>query len=211
MLKAKTKPKVVKPKIKKSVSIPKYPKPHHDKHVRNFPQTTGTIQSSLPPRPLYSSGGGIPYLSSLESYGITNKPPYYLQSLMAKTAQPDYTQPVQAQTSSVLTGANPMSGGTKITEKTFPEQAQTNSVQYVDLVSPAKSGNSETQPDYVMINSDVPVKKSPQQVKDMLMERVEYRKDRNIPPEMKVSQMMRFQQHKRSNVNLRGRKNKDEL
>jgi hypothetical protein len=180
MLKSKTKPKVVKPKIKKQISIPKYPKLHQNKHVRNFSHSTGLFQTSLPPRPLYSSGGGIPYLSSLESYGITNKPPYYLQSLMAKTTQSDYTQPVQSQTSSVLTGANPMSGN-EGKKKLFPKQAQTESVQYVDLVAPAISGNSETQPDYIAL----------QPMKQTLMERSEYRKKNNIPAEKKVSQMMK--------------------
>jgi hypothetical protein len=198
MLKSKTKPKVVKPKIKKTVSIAKYPKQHQDKHVRNFPQTTGTIQTSLPPRPLYSSGGGIPYLSSLESYGITNKPPYYLQSLMAKTSQNDYTQPAQAQTSSVLTGANPMSGGAKITEKTFPPQAQTQSIQYVDLVAPAKSGNSETQPDYIALEPDITgnIQTRPaNKMKNELIERAEYRKKNNIAADKKVSEIMAMEQH----------------
>jgi hypothetical protein len=219
MLKSKTKPKVVKPKIKKTVSIAKYPKQHQDKHVRNFPQTTGTIQTSLPPRPLYSSGGGIPYLSSLESYGITNKPPYYLQSLMAKTSQNDYTQPAQAQTSSVLTGANPMSGGAKITEKTFPPQAQTQSIQYVDLVAPAKSGNSETQPDYIALEPDITGNiqqpRPSNKMKNELMERVEYRKKNNIPAEKKVSEIMKMEQHGfiKPKPNLRGKKRKqnDEL
>lgn len=188
MLKAKTKPKVVKPKIKKTKSIPKYPKPHHDKHVRNFPQTTGLIQTSLPPRPLYSSGGGIPYLSSLESYGITNKPPYYLQSLMAKTTQSDYTQPVPSQTSTVLTGGNPMSGN-EGKKKLFPEQGQTESVQYVDLVAPAKSGNSETQPDYLTLQPEI------KSMKHTLMERADYRKKNEIPAEQKVSEMMAMEQH----------------
>lgn len=186
MLKSKTKPKVVKPKIKKTVSISKYPKQHQDKHIRNFPHTTGLIQTSLPPRPLYSSGGGIPYLSSLESYGITNKPPYYLQSLMAKTTPSDYTQPVQSQTSSVLTGANPMSGN-EGKKKIVPKQAQTESVQYVDLVAPAKSGNSETQPDYISLQPEI--KSKP--MKQTLMERSEYRKKNDIPAEKKVSEMMK--------------------
>jgi hypothetical protein len=219
MLKSKTKPKVVKPKIKKPVSIAKYPKQHQDKHVRNFPQTTGTIQTSLPPRPLYSSGGGIPYLSSLESYGITNKPPYYLQSLMAKTSQNDYTQPAQAQTSSVLTGANPMSGGAKITEKTFPPQAQTQSIQYVDLVAPAKSGNSETQPDYIALETDImgniQQPRPANKMKNELIERAEYRKKNNIAADKKVSEIMKMEQHGfiKPKPNLRGKKRKqnDEL
>lgn len=215
MLKAKTKPKVVKPKIKKTKPIPKYPKPHHDNHVRNFPQTTGLIQTSSPPRPLYSSGGGIPYVSSLESYGITNKPLYYLQSLMAKTAQSDYMQPVPSQTSSVLTGANPMSGN-EGKKKLFPEQGQTESVQYVDLVAPAKSGNNETQPDYLTLqpemkpspsskNSDVrkPIKKT-------LMERADYRKKNDVPPKQTVSEMIKMEQHGfiKPKPNLRGKKRK---
>lgn len=206
MLKAKTKPKVVKPKIKKTKPIPKYPKQHHDKHVRNFPQSTGLIQTSSPPRPLYSSGGGIPYVSSLDSYGITNKPPYYLQSLMAKIAQSDYTQPVPTQTSSVLTGGNPMSGGAKITEKTFPSQAQTQSVQYVDLVTPAKSGNSETQPDYLTLQPEITSKS----MKDKLVERADYRKKNEIPPEKRVSTMMKMEQHGfiKPKPNLRGKKRK---
>lgn len=197
MLKAKTKPKVVKPSIKKQKAIPKYPKKHQDKHVRNFPQTTGTIQTSSPPRPLYSSGGGIPYLSSLESYGITNKPPYYLQSLMAKTSLSDYSQPSPSQTSTVLTGGNPMSGGAKITEKTFPSQAQTQSVQYVDLVAPAKSGNSETQPDYIALEPDITgnIQQPKNKMKNELIERAEYRKKNNIPAEKKVSEMMKMEQH----------------
>ena len=205
MLKSKTKPKVVKPKIKKTVSIPKYPKPHQDKHIRNFPQTTGLIQTSSPPRPLYSSGGGIPYVSSLEGYGITNKPPYYLQSLMAKTSPNDYIQPVQSQTSSVLTGANPMSGN-EGKKKIFPEQGQTESVKYVDLVAPAKSGNSETQPDYISLQPEIKSKS----MKDKLVERSEYRKKNDIPPEKSVSTMMKMEQHGfvKPKPNLRGKKRK---
>jgi hypothetical protein len=190
MLKSKTRPKVVKTKVKKQVQIPKYPKPHHDKHVRNFPHSTGLIQTSSPPRPLYSSGGGIPYLSSLESYGITNKPPYYLQSLMAKTTQPDYIQPVPTPTSSVLTGSNPMSGGPKTP---FPEQTKAQSVQYVDLVAPALSRNNENQPDYVALQPDFKTKRKVMKdkpMKDKLIERSEYRKKNNIPAEQKVSPIM---------------------
>jgi hypothetical protein len=190
MLKSRMRPKVVKTKVKKQVQIPKYPKPHHDKHVRNFPHSTGLIQTSLPPRPLYSSGGGIPYLSSLESYGITNKPPYYLESLMAKTTTPDYIQPAPTPTSSVLTGGNPMSGGPKTP---FPEQTKVQSVQYVDLVSPVSSRDNENQPDYVSLQPDFKSKRKvmkDKSMKDKLMERSEYRKKNNIPANEKVSPIM---------------------
>jgi hypothetical protein len=221
MLKSKTRPKVVKTKVKKQVQIQKYPKPHHDKHVRNFPHSTGLIQTSLPPRPLYSSGGGIPYLSSLESYGITNKPPYYLESLMAKTTTPTYIQPTPTPTSSVLTGGNPMSGGS---QTPFPEQTKAQSVQYVDLVSPALSRNNETQPDYVSLQPDFKSKRKV--IKDKLMERSDYRKNNNIPAEQKVSSIMETNKTIQKTVkdlsihgfvkpkpNLRGKKQKqnDEL
>lgn len=211
MLKAKTRPKVVKPKIKKNKPIPKYPKPHHDKHVRNFPHSTGLIQTSAMPRPLYSSGGGIPYLSSLESYGITNKPPYYLESLMAKTTTPIYTQPTPVQTSSVLSGANPMSGGPKTP---FPEQTKAQSIQYVDLVSPVSSRNNENQPDYITLQPEI------KSMKDKLIERSEYRKKNNIPANEKVSPIMQktvkdltIHGFVKPKPNLRGKKQKqnDEL
>ena len=201
MLKAKTKPKVVKPKIKKQIkTIPKYPtallgvqtpkraKQHHDKHVRNFPHSTGLIQTSLPPRPLYSSGGGISYTSTFESYGITNKPPYYLQSLMAKTTEPNYTQPAQAQTSSTVSGSNPMS---KPDTRQFETQTKSETVNYVDLVAPKKKGDDTTQPDYITLQ---PLPKQP--IKEKLMERAEYRKKNNIPESVKVSPMIREEKMK---------------
>jgi hypothetical protein len=215
MLKSKTKPKIVKPKIKKHKTISKYPYPHHDKHFRNFPHSTGLIQTSSPPRPLYSSGGGIPYLSSLESYGITNKPPYYLESLMAKTTQPDYIQPAPASTSTVLSGSNPMSGGPKTP---FPEQTKAQSVQYVDLVSPVSSRNNESQPDYITLQPEI------KSMKDKLIERSEYRKKNNIPANEKVSPIMETNKLMKKTgkdlsihgfvkpkPNLRGKKQKDEL
>jgi hypothetical protein len=213
--KQKKTPKAKKPRVKKALPLhQQYQASHYQtKQITTqgffnpFTHNTGMAQSSSIPQARMTMGG-IPYTSTFESYGISNKPPYFLESLLPQNIRPNYEMPKQSPTATTVSGGNPMN---EPKPNQFQEQGKSENVQYVDLVAPAKQGNSETQPDYVMINSDVPVKKSPQQVKDMLMERVEYRKDRNVPPEMKVSQMMRFQQHKRSNVNLRGRKNKDEL
>ena len=210
-----------KPKIKKqSKTIPKYPtallgvqtpkraKQHHDKHVRNFPHSTGLIQTSLPPRPLYSSGGGIPYTSTFESYGITNKPPYYLQSLIAKTTEPNYTQPAQAQTSSTVSGSNPMS---KPKTETFETQTKSESVDYVDLVAPKKKGDDTTQPDYIALQplpKQTLTQKEKNENKMMGNEEVgqritEYKLNRK--KEVKENIMKRIETKKR----LRGKKNEE--
>jgi hypothetical protein len=167
MLKA----KVVKPKTKHHKQIPKYTQ-HHQKQKQGFfpafPHSNGLITSSSPPRPLYSSGGGIPYTSTFESFGITNKPPYFLQSLIAKTTQSDYEIPVKPQTSSTSTGMNPMNGN-EGNKKQFPEQGKTEAVQYVDLVAPTKSQNIDNQPDYLSLQ---PTKKEKVENKKMGNEEV---------------------------------------
>jgi hypothetical protein len=162
MLKSNFKPKVVKPKTKHHKPIPKYTQ-HHKKEKMgffpNFPHSNGLIQDSAPPRPLYSSGGGIPYSSTFQSFGITNKPPYFLDSLIAKSSTSNYEMPVKPETSSTLTGMNPMNGNEGKT-KQFPTQAKTQSVQYMDLVAPAKSKDAETQPDYVALTPTKKVEQS---------------------------------------------------
>ena len=211
MLKTNMKPKVVKPspssenlgvrkpKDKHHKQIPKY-KQHHEKQKQGFfpafPHSNGLITSSAPPRPLYSSGGGIPYTSTFESFGITNKPPYFLQSLIAKTTQSDYEIPVKPQTSSTKTGMNTMNGNEGKT-KEFPMQGKTESVQYVDLVAPSKSQNIDNQPDYLALQF------TKQPIKEKLKERAEYRKKNNVPPNVEVSKMMKKR--------LRGTKNNEEL
>jgi hypothetical protein len=212
MLKANTKPKVVKPKTKHHKVIPSYTQHHKTKKMGffpNFPHATAMAQNSAIPRPLYSSGGGIPYTSTFESYGITNKPPYFLQSLIAKTTQSDYEIPVKPETSSTKTGMNPMNGN-EGKRKQFPEQGKTEAIQYVDLVAPAKSQNIDNQPDYIALQP------SKQPIKEKLMERAEYRKKNEIPVDVKVSSIMKKEkmnekrkEYVKKKTSLRGKKNEE--
>jgi len=147
----KSKSKIVKPKSKHHKPIPKYTQ-HKQGFFPSFPHTNGLINESAPPRPLYSSGGGIPYTSTFQSFGITNKPPYFLDSLIAKSTGSSYENPVKPETSTTLTGMNTMYGNNKNQMET---QTKPESVNYVNLVQPKKKGDETTQPDYVSL---VPMK-----------------------------------------------------
>lgn len=151
MLKSKSKSKIVKPKSKHHKPIPKYTQ-HKQGFFPPFPHTNGLINESAPPRPLYSSGGGIPYTSTFQSFGITNKSPYFLDSLIAKGTSSSYENPVKPETSTTLTGMNTMYGNNKNQMET---QTKPESVNYVNLVQPKKKGDETTQPDYVSL---VPMK-----------------------------------------------------
>lgn len=176
-----------------------------------FSHNTGIVQTTSPVIPHYSSGG-IPYTSTLQSYGITNKPPYYLESLMQKPIEPDYQIPTKPETSTTTKGSNPMS---KPTTKTFVEQTKPESVSYVDLVEPKKKGDETTQPDYVSL---VPMKRSEQTLtqkeknenrmmgNEEVGQRItEYKLKRK--KEVKQNIMNRIEAKKR----LRGTKDKEEL
>ena len=150
-----------------------------------FPHKIGISNTTNNYVPHYTTSGGIPYTSTLESYGITNKPPYFLESLIPQT-QSNYQQPVPSQTSTTVSGGNPMNNAKT---KTFETQTKPESVDYVNLVSPETKGNKETQPDYVAL---VPMKTKPRQtMKEKLIERSEYRKKNDIPESVKVSPMIR--------------------
>jgi hypothetical protein len=195
-----------------------------------FTSNTSVAQSSIPPRPQYSSGGGIPYTSTLESFGVSNKPPYYLESLIAKDTQQKYIQPVPSTSSSVLVGSNPMNGGSSvITTTSFPTQGKSESVQYVDLVAPAKKGNGETQPDFILLNDmDDKIKTTDDDneilmIKDRTKKATTIKKEEKKPTakpnrvqEIKESIEDRIKQNKERKTkiprsSLRGQKNKDEL
>jgi hypothetical protein len=199
-----------------------------------FTSNTSVAQTSNPPRPQYSSGAGIPYTSTLESFGVSNKPPYYLESLIAKDTQPKYTQPVQSSSSSVLVGSNPMNGGSSvITTTSFPTQGKSESVQYVDLVAPAKKGNGETQPDFILLNDMddniratnddneiLMIKDRTKKAKIIKKEMNEQEKKPTAKPnrvqEIKESIEDRIKQNRERKTkiprsSLRGQKNKDEL
>jgi hypothetical protein len=199
-----------------------------------FTSNTSVAQSSIPPRPQYSSGGGIPYTSTLESFGVSNKPPYYLESLIAKDTQPKYTQPVQSSSSSVLVGSNPMNGGSSvITTTSFPTQGKSESVQYIDLVAPAKKGNGETQPDFILLNDmDDNIRATDNDneilmIKDKTKKATRIKKEMNEQKKKPTAKPNRVQEIKESiedrikqnkerktkipQSSLRGQKNKDEL
>jgi hypothetical protein len=199
-----------------------------------FTSNTSVAQSSIPPRPQYSSGGGIPYTSTLESFGVSNKPPYYLESLIAKDTQPKYTQPVQSSSSSVLVGSNPMNGGSSvITTTSFPTQGKSESVQYIDLVAPAKKGNGETQPDFILLNDmDDNIRATDNDneilmIKDKTKKATRIKKEMNEQEKKPTAKPNRVQEIKESiedrikqnkerktkipQSSLRGQKNKDEL
>jgi hypothetical protein len=236
MLKAKPikhknpKHKKAKPRVKKPLSIHQerqasHYQPHqiHTQGFFNpFSHNTGLVQSSNVPQARPESGG-IPYTSTFETYGITNKPPYFLESLLPQNIRPNYETPVQPQTGTTISGGNPV---TQPKPKEFIEQGKTQTVDYVDLVAPSKKGNSETQPDYISLQ---PVKAEQQTkpIKERLMERAEYRKKNNISPDKKVSEIMtahgglealhraKMEEHGflKPKPNLRGKKRKqnDEL
>jgi hypothetical protein len=180
---------------------------HTHGYFNPFAHNSGVATSSSSSIPHYTSSGGIPYTSTFESYGITNKAPYFLDSFITKNAEPNYQQPVPSQTSTTLSGSNPMSIPKT---KTFETQTKTDTVDYVDLVAPATKGNKENQPDYVSV---VPMK---QTMKDKLIERAEYRKKNDIPESVKVSPLIKKEKmnEKRNDFvkekkRLRGKKNEE--
>ena len=157
MLKSKSKtPKTKAPK--KKVSKPKhFKKNKHHKTKQTIetpghfiPTQTNAIQSHAP-QIHHQMTGGIPYTSTLETFGVSNKPPYFLESLIAKSSPMTYSMPVASTTSTTITGSNTM---TESKPKMFEEQTKPTSVDYVDLVEPFKKGNKETQPDYILLNDD---------------------------------------------------------
>jgi hypothetical protein len=107
------------------------------------------IQNTEVPRGI--SYGGIPYQSSQSLFSLTNKTPYLLESLIAKPAMSQMTQPAPSATTSVTQGANIMTQ-----TKSMADQTKTTPVQFIDLVNPAKNGNNETQPEYIMTNKAKP-------------------------------------------------------
>lgn len=197
-LKRKKAPRAKRPRVKKALPIHQERQASHYKtdqittqgFFNPFTHNTGMAQSSNIPRATIS-GGGIPYTSTFESYGITNKPPYFLESFIPQNIRPNYEMPMQAKTSTPVSGGNAMN---EAKPKDFQEQGKSQNVQYVDLVAPAKKGNSETQPDYVIIETDVMGNIQPNKMKNELIKRSEYRKKNNIPPEKKVSDIMAMEQ-----------------
>ena len=191
--KPKKAPKAKKPRVKKPLPLHQERQASHYKtdqittqgFFNPFSHNTGMAQSSDVPR-ARMSGGGIPYTSTFESYGITNKPPYFLESLLPQNIRPNYEMPTQSKTATTISGANPMN---EAKPKDFKEQGKSENIQYVDLVAPSKKGNSETQPDYIALQPEI------KPMKDKLVERAEYRKKNNIAPETKVSEMMAMEQH----------------
>jgi hypothetical protein len=185
--------KAKKPRVKKSLSIHQERQSSHYQpdqiHTQGFfnpfSHNTGMVQSSNVPQARPASGG-IPYISTFETYGISNKPPYFLESLLPQNIKPNYEIPTQSQTGTTISGGNPMN---QPKAKEFIEQGKTQVVDYINLVAPSKKGNSETQPDYISLQ---PVKAEQQTkpIKERLMERSEYRKKNNISPEKKVSEIM---------------------
>jgi hypothetical protein len=159
--KPKKAPKAKKPRVKKPLPIhQEHQASHYQPHqittqgfFNPFSHNTGMAQSSNIPQARTSSGG-IPYTSTFETYGITNKPPYFLESFLPQNIKPNYEIPIPSQTSTTISGANPMN---QPKQKEFQEQGKTKTIDYVDLVSPAKSGNNETQPDYVSL---IPMKQN---------------------------------------------------
>lgn len=157
MLKSKSKtPKRKAPKKKvskqKKVKINKHHKNVYEtKTISHFiPTQTNAIQSHAPQIP-HQMTGGIPYTSTLETFGVSNKPPYFLESLISKSSPMSYSMPVTSTTSTTTSGSNTMS---ESKPKMFEEQTKPTSVDYVDLVEPFKNGNKETQPDYILLNDD---------------------------------------------------------
>jgi hypothetical protein len=138
----------MKPKIKK---VKQQKRKRTTTRVR-LPMNTG-IQSTAVP--VANSYGGIPYTSSQSQFGLVNKPPYLLESLIAKAPPTNYLQPTPAPTSSVTQGANIMTQ-----TRSMVNQTKTQSVDFIDLVNPAKKGNNETQPEYLMLNTTQPKKSS---------------------------------------------------
>jgi hypothetical protein len=109
------------------------------------------VTDSQPPQIHHQmTGGGIPYTSVFDNFGITNKPPYFLESFIAKTAPMTYSIPTPSSMSTTISGSNPM---TQSKTKMFEEQTKPKSIEYVDLVEPSLNGNKETQPDYVLFDS----------------------------------------------------------
>jgi hypothetical protein len=193
--KQKKAPKAKKPRVKKTLPIHEGYQASHRKtdqittqgFFNPFTHNTGMAQSSNIPI-ARMTGGGIPYTSTFESYGITNKPPYFLESFIPQNIRPNYEMPKQSKTATTISGANPMN---EAKPKDFKEQGKLQNIQYVDLVEPSKVGNSETQPDYITIETDIMGNIQPaNKMKNELMERVEYRKKNNIPPEKKISSLM---------------------
>lgn len=159
MLKAKKEPK-------KKHSKAKHSKPKSKTTMyKALPANSNVQSSSVPIAQQSISGGGIPYLSSLETtFGITNKPPYYLESLIAKSTPTTYLIPKQTPSTTTISGSNNLINGKTDFSK---DQSKSESVEYVDLVSPMKSQNAETQPDYIKLNDDI---KLPETKKESFVE-----------------------------------------
>jgi hypothetical protein len=141
----------MKPKIKKVKQV----KRKRTTSRVTLPNNTNIQSTSVP---VANSYGGIPYTSSQSQYsqfGLVNKPPYLLESLIAKAPPSNYLQPVASQTTSVTQGGNIMTQ-----TRSMANQTKTQSVNFIDLVKPAKNGNNETQPEYLMINTTQPKKSS---------------------------------------------------
>lgn len=208
--KGKKAPKAKKTYIKPaSTTVQQYQESHYKTHqihtkgyFNPFVHNSGVATSSSSSIPHYTSSGGIPYTSTFESYGITNKAPYFLESFITKNAEANYQQPMLSQTSTTLSGSNPMS---KPKTETFETQTKSESVNYVDLVAPKKKGNDTTQPDYIALQ---PLAKKT--IKEKLIERAEYRKKNDIPESVKISPLIK-QEKMKERKNLRGTKNNEEL
>jgi hypothetical protein len=183
---------------------------HSQGFFNPFAHNTGVATSSSSSIPHYTSSGGIPYTSIFESYGITNRPPYFLESYILKTTEPNYQKPTPSQTSTTKTGSNPMS---KPKTNTFETQTKSETVNYVDLVAPKKKGDETTQPDYITLQPETTGKT----MKEKLIERAEYRKKNEIPEDVKVSPIMKKEEKKTEKIKeslkerkrLRGKKNEE--
>lgn len=249
-IKVKTKkvPKAKKPKKKHvkpaSSTVQHYQASHYKTdqiHTQGFfnpfPHNTAVTQSSNIPQAPRGSSGGIPYTSVFETYGITNKPPYFLESYIPKTTESTYKQPAPAQTSTTISGSNPMS---KPKTNTFESQTKPDSINYVDLVDPAQKGVMESQPDYIniqpsnwdsmtkkkirkekqnekkenmMMGKEEQFQKIQPKRKDTLLERAEFRKKNTVPESVGVSPLIK---EKKDIINekrkrLRGTKKNEEL
>lgn len=198
-----------------STTVQQYQESHYKTHqihskgyFNPFAHNSGVATTSSSLIPHYTSSGGIPYTSTFESYGITNKAPYFLDSFITKNAEANYQQPIPSQTSTTLSGSNPMS--TPKTQ-TFKTQTKTDTVDYVDLVAPASKENKETQPDYITLQPQQLTKKEKRENKMMGNEEIETRiiehKKKQRSKEVKQNIMDRIAIKKR----LRGTKNNEEL
>jgi hypothetical protein len=184
--------KVTKPKHFKKQKISK--KPIDTQGYFASPTQSIINESHIPHPTSHQKQTGVPYTSVFDNFGITNKPPYFLESLIAKTQPMIYEIPIPSQTSTTLNGANNKS---QPIPKLFEQQTKSKSVDYIDLVQPAMNGNAETQPDYVLFENEA--KKKSRRMKNEMTEANQMGdEDKNMKRLMKQEKIQKIKEEKKN-------------